>query len=93
MSFFIEVRDRCFNSYKCFSLTSGRDKRGRLFKVDNSGDQEAILAVLFTVIPILVVALLLRWVRIIRVNSEIQVEQNKEIITLLKELSRANEGK
>ncbi|SOC44562.1 hypothetical protein [Ureibacillus acetophenoni] len=58
-----------------------------------SGDQVAIVGALFTLIPILLVTLLIRWVRIIRVNSEIQVEQNKEIITLLKELSRANEGK
>lgn len=45
---------------------------------------------LFALIPILLVALLLRWVRIIRVNSEIQIEQNKEIIYLLKEIEKKN---
>ena len=58
-----------------------------------TGDQVAIIGSLFTIIPILLVALLLRWVRIIRVNSEIQIEQNKEIIALLKELNMNNEGK
>ncbi|MFY3792327.1 hypothetical protein ACOQFO_11695 [Ureibacillus sp. MALMAid1270] len=55
-----------------------------------SGNQAAIIDVLFTLIPILIVALLLRWVRIIRVNSEIQIEQNKEIISLLKEIKEKN---
>ncbi|MFY3791931.1 hypothetical protein ACOQFO_09595 [Ureibacillus sp. MALMAid1270] len=58
-----------------------------------TGDQVAIIGSLFTIIPILLVALLIRWVRIIRVNSEIQIEQNKEIIALLKELNMNNEGK
>lgn len=58
-----------------------------------SGDQAAIVGALFTLIPILLVALLLRWVRIIRVNSEVQIEQNKEMISLLKELSKRDEDK
>ncbi|MFJ7730319.1 hypothetical protein ACIQXF_00360 [Lysinibacillus sp. NPDC097231] len=41
-----------------------------------SGDMAGAL---FAIIPILLVALVLRWVRIIRMNSEIQTEQNKEI--------------
>ncbi len=57
-----------------------------------SGHQADILGILLTVITILIVALLIRWVRIIRVNSEIQIEQNKEIVSLLKELSKKNEG-
>lgn len=55
-----------------------------------SGDQLAIVGALSTIIPILLVALLLIWVRIIRVNSEIQIQQNKEMISLLKELSKKN---
>ncbi|CAM5222874.1 YvrJ-like protein OS=Ureibacillus acetophenoni OX=614649 GN=SAMN05877842_12134 PE=4 SV=1 [Ureibacillus acetophenoni] len=56
-----------------------------------TGDQVAIIGSLFTIIPILLVALIIRWVRIIRVNSEIQIEQNKEIIALLKEINMKNE--
>ncbi|MEG0448995.1 MAG: hypothetical protein RR595_03960 [Lysinibacillus sp.] len=44
-----------------------------------SGDTVGMVGALFALIPILLVALVLRWVRIIRVNSEIQIEQNKEI--------------
>lgn len=53
-----------------------------------SGDAVAMIAPLFTLIPILFIALLLIWVRIIRVNSKIQIEQNKEIISLLKEIAK-----
>ena len=34
---------------------------------------------------IILVAFLIRWIRLIKVNSDVQVEQNKEIIALLKE--------
>ncbi|SKB98740.1 hypothetical protein SAMN06295926_11583 [Lysinibacillus sp. AC-3] len=49
-----------------------------------SGDTVDMVGLLFQLIPILLVALLLRWVQIIWVNIEIQIEQNKEIISLLK---------
>ncbi|WP_179966064.1 hypothetical protein [Lysinibacillus antri] len=52
-----------------------------------SGSEVAMVGLLFPLIPILLAALLLRWVRIIRINSEIQIEQNKEIISLLKDLA------
>ncbi|MFJ3386114.1 MULTISPECIES: hypothetical protein [unclassified Lysinibacillus] len=55
-----------------------------------SGDMVGMVGALFALIPILLVALVLRWVRIIRVNSEIQIEQNKEIISLLKEMTKKN---
>ncbi|MDD1503910.1 hypothetical protein PVA17_14275 [Lysinibacillus sp. CNPSo 3705] len=55
-----------------------------------SGDAVGMVGALFALIPILLVALVLRWVRIIRVNSEIQIEQNKEIISLLKEMTKEN---
>lgn len=35
------------------------------------------------ILPVLVLAFLIRWVRIIKINSDIQVEQNKRIISLL----------
>ena len=46
-----------------------------------------LVGTLFVFIPIVLVALLLRWIRIIRLNNEIQIEQNKEIISLLKEIA------
>ncbi|WP_291759564.1 hypothetical protein [Lysinibacillus sp. UBA5990] len=46
-----------------------------------SGD---MVGLLFPLTPILLVAKLFRWVQIIWVNIEIQIEQNKEIISLLK---------
>lgn len=48
-----------------------------------SGSTMVIIGWLFPLIPILLVALLLRWVRSIRVNSEIQIEQSKAITSLL----------
>lgn len=42
------------------------------------------IGVLFTLLPVIVVAFIIRWVRLIKVNSDIQIEQNKEIIALLK---------
>jgi len=41
-------------------------------------------------LPIIIVALLIRWIRFIKENSDIQVEQNKEIISLLKEILAEN---
>ncbi|WP_431026706.1 hypothetical protein [Lysinibacillus sp. LZ02] len=50
----------------------------------NFGDT---LATLFVLIPIILAAFVLRWIRIMKLNSETQIEQNKEIIRLLKELT------
>lgn len=47
-----------------------------------------IIATLAILVPIFIAAMALRWVRIIRSNSERQIEQNEEIIALLK---KANE--
>ncbi|KOS68369.1 hypothetical protein AEA09_07235 [Lysinibacillus contaminans] len=47
--------------------------------------EESVLILLSLV---LLIGLTLRWIRIIKVNSNIQVEQNKEIIELLKKNSR-----
>lgn len=49
------------------------------------GDIIAIFAVL---VPIFIGAFALRWVRMIRLNSEKQIEQNQEIIALLKESTK-----
>jgi hypothetical protein len=38
-------------------------------------------------IPIILGAFVLRWIRIIRLNSEQQTQQNKEIIALVQKLA------
>jgi len=43
-----------------------------------------LLAGVLLLFPVILGALVLRWLRIIRINSEKQVEQNREIIELLK---------
>lgn len=51
------------------------------------GDFVAAVAIL---VPIFIAAMALRWVRMIRLNSEKQIEQNQEIIALLKESIKEN---
>lgn len=46
------------------------------------------IAAIITILPIIIVAFLIRWVRIIKVNSDIQVEQNKQIISLLEQMNK-----
>lgn len=46
------------------------------------------IAAVITVLPIIIIAFLFRWVRIIKINSEIQVEQNKQIISLLEQMNK-----
>ena len=48
------------------------------------------IAAFFILIPIFIAAIALRWVRILRLNSEKQIQQNEEIISLLKESVREN---
>ncbi|MGB6409531.1 MAG: hypothetical protein WBF39_18810 [Planococcus donghaensis] len=48
-----------------------------------------IIGTFFILIPIFIVAFAFKWIRQIRLNSEKQIEQNNEIIALLKE-SRGN---
>ena len=48
------------------------------------------IATIFILIPIFIAAIALRWVRILRLNSEKQIQQNEEIISLLKESVREN---
>lgn len=43
-----------------------------------------IIASIFILVPIFIAAFALRWIRIMRLNSEKQIEQNEEIISLLK---------
>lgn len=48
------------------------------------------IAAIFVLIPIFIAAFALRWVRIMRLNSEKQIQQNEEIIGLLKESVKEN---
>lgn len=47
---------------------------------------ETILLSALYGLPIIILAFLIRWIRFIKENSDLQVEQNKEIISLLKEI-------
>lgn len=49
--------------------------------------KEDLFTAFIFIFPFLIIAMTL-WIRIIKVNSNIQVEQNKEIIELLKKNSR-----
>ncbi|MDV2682864.1 hypothetical protein RYX56_00605 [Alkalihalophilus lindianensis] len=44
--------------------------------------------IVFYLVPIVLVALVIRWVRLIKVNSDEQVQQNKQIITLLEDIRK-----
>ncbi|MBL4953714.1 hypothetical protein RCG24_11460 [Neobacillus sp. OS1-32] len=46
---------------------------------------------LIALLPLILFAFVLRWIRLIKINSEIQVDQNKKIISLLEELKN-NKG-
>ncbi|MED2036903.1 hypothetical protein P4V58_06620 [Bacillus wiedmannii] len=46
----------------------------------------SIIGFLISMIPLLLIILVLRWVRFIYQNSEKQVEQNEKIIELLTEI-------
>ncbi|MFJ7662411.1 hypothetical protein ACIQXW_08425 [Lysinibacillus sp. NPDC097162] len=49
--------------------------------------KEDLFTAFIFIFPFLIIAITL-WIRIIKVNSNIQVEQNKEIIELLKKNSQ-----
>ncbi|EJS78448.1 hypothetical protein CN425_01275 [Bacillus cereus] len=51
----------------------------------------SIIGFIFTVLPLFVVVVVLRWVRFIYQNSEKQVEQNEKIIELLMEIKEQSE--
>ncbi|WP_168927314.1 hypothetical protein [Halobacillus salinus] len=44
---------------------------------------DILMPTLLMFFPIIVVAFLIRWVRLIKINSDKQVEQNERIIELL----------
>ncbi|WP_134704996.1 hypothetical protein [Ammoniphilus sp. YIM 78166] len=46
-----------------------------------------IISLLSMLLPLVIVAFFIRWAWVIKINSDKQVEQNKEIIDLLKNLN------
>ncbi|MBU0903586.1 MAG: hypothetical protein KKF57_00205 [Firmicutes bacterium] len=55
-----------------------------------ASNMETIFLSILYGLPIIIVAFLIRWIRFIKENSDLQVEQNKEIISLLKEIRAEN---
>jgi hypothetical protein len=49
-----------------------------------------VIPALITLLPLFILALVLRWVRQIKINSDIQVEQNKQIISILQKGEKIN---
>lgn len=51
----------------------------------------SIVGFVFMIIPLVLMAFVLRWIRFIYVNTDKQTKQNEEIIALLKEIKKQNE--
>ena len=51
----------------------------------------SIIGFLFTILPIFVLVFVFRWIRFIYLNSEEQIKQNEQIISLLSEIKKQNE--
>ncbi|WP_176400129.1 hypothetical protein [Ureibacillus sinduriensis] len=47
-----------------------------------------LIAAIFYLVPLFILAFIVRWIRHIKINSEIHVEQNKEMIRLLQEIEK-----
>ena len=47
-----------------------------------------VVPILFTLLPLVILAFVIRWIRQIKINSDLQVEQNNKIITLLENLNK-----
>ncbi|GGE42266.1 hypothetical protein GCM10011391_21330 [Pullulanibacillus camelliae] len=50
----------------------------------------ALMSLIIFLIPLIIVIYLLKWVMEIRNSSEIQVQQNKEIISLLRDIKESH---
>jgi len=60
----------------------------KLIKTVGENLMNDIIPGLIMLLPLLILAFVLRWVRLIKINSEYQVEQNKQIISLLQKIER-----
>jgi hypothetical protein len=56
-------------------------------RISNGGVLVDFIPFIFSLLPILLVAFVLRWIRLIKANSDIQVEQNKKVLDLLNEIN------
>ncbi|PGZ97995.1 hypothetical protein COE51_12860 [Bacillus pseudomycoides] len=50
-----------------------------------------MIGFLFTILPIFVLIFVFRWIRFIYINSEEQLKQNEQIISLLSDIKKQNE--
>ncbi|ENQ3080247.1 hypothetical protein ACEOWG_003532 [Bacillus cereus] len=50
-----------------------------------------VIGFLFTLLPVLMLAFVFRWIRLMYINSEEQLKQNKQIISLLSDIKKQNE--
>ncbi|MGG0237224.1 hypothetical protein [Bacillus rhizoplanae] len=51
----------------------------------------SMIGFLFTILPIFVLVFVFRWIRFIYINSEEQLKQNEQIISLLSDIKKQNE--
>ncbi|WP_020062335.1 hypothetical protein [Bacillus sp. 123MFChir2] len=51
----------------------------------------SIIGFLFSILPILILCFVFRWIRFIYINSEEQIKQNEKIISLLSDIKKQNE--
>ncbi|MEI4830076.1 hypothetical protein WAX78_11485 [Bacillus sp. FJAT-53711] len=51
----------------------------------------SVIGFFFMIIPVVVLAFVFRWIRFLYVNSEEQIRQNQQIITLLSDIKKQNE--
>lgn len=54
------------------------------------GFMTTILPAIFTLLPLIILAFVLRWIRLIKINSELQIKQNEQIIQLLEQIVSEN---
>ncbi|HDX9589600.1 TPA: hypothetical protein ROX98_002605 [Bacillus pseudomycoides] len=50
-----------------------------------------VIGFLFTLLPVLMLAFVFRWIRLMYINSEEQLKQNEQIISLLSDIKKQNE--
>ncbi|MEI4801337.1 hypothetical protein ACIGHG_17225 [Bacillus sp. NPDC077411] len=51
----------------------------------------SMIGFLFMILPALLLAFVFRWIRIMYINSEEQIKQNEQIISLLSDIKKQNE--
>ncbi|MGG2094699.1 hypothetical protein AB1283_19210 [Bacillus sp. S13(2024)] len=51
----------------------------------------SVIGFFFMIIPVVVLAFVFRWIRFLYVNSEEQIRQNQQIISLLSDIKKQNE--